>query len=216
MSPLMTINGDDVMEASLLRPVKEESGPSPTPEEETTLLGKGNGLSGAQGPAPLQAEIPSFIEPAEQTTAPVTSTVPHSCPSLKTEESWEKIDINPNNSGQWVQAYLERDSQLPEWWEEFCPLVCSTDRHCDDTQAKNMACQQAVAFCLVAAQKKVHGAWITPPCLSVLKRKEYLRPNEPWITQDYWEVQKEETVMLAIVLQWCAISVKAPPDVVVS
>ena len=59
MAPLVTINGDDVMEASMLRPVGEESGPSPTLEEETTLLGKGNGLSGIPGPAPLQAEIPN-------------------------------------------------------------------------------------------------------------------------------------------------------------
>ena len=40
MVPLMTLNGDDVMEASLVRPADEESGPSHTPEEETTLLGE--------------------------------------------------------------------------------------------------------------------------------------------------------------------------------
>ena len=95
----MTFNGDDVMEASLLRPVEKELGPSLTLEEETALLGKENGLSGAPGPAPLQADIPRFVEPAKQTTAPVTSTVPHSHPSLKREESWEGIKINPNNSG---------------------------------------------------------------------------------------------------------------------
>ena len=51
MTPLMTINGDDVMEASLLRHVEEESGPFPTLEEETTLLGEEDGLMGASGPA---------------------------------------------------------------------------------------------------------------------------------------------------------------------
>ena len=146
MAPLMTLNGDDVMEASLLRSVKEESGHSPTPEEETTLLGEGDGFSGAPGPAPLQGDIPRFVEPAEWITTPVTFTVLHSHPSFKREGSWKGIDVNPNNSGQWVHAYLERDNWLPEWWEEFHPLVCSMDRCCNDVQAKNMAHQQAVAF----------------------------------------------------------------------
>ena len=95
----MTLNGDDVMEASLLRTAEEESGPSPTPEEETTLLGEGDGLSGAPGPASIQAEIPRFVEPAKCTNTPVSSTTPHYCPSLKREKSLEGIDVNPNNSG---------------------------------------------------------------------------------------------------------------------
>ena len=168
-----------VMEASLLRPVEKESGPPSTPEEDTALLVKGNGLSGAPGPAPLQAEIPRFVEPANQTTTLVTSTVPHSCPSLKREYSREGIDVDPNNSGEWIHAYLERDSWLPEWWEKFHPLVHSIDGHCDDAQAKTIACQQAVDFCLLAAQKKVYDAWITQPYLSVLKRKEYLGSKDP-------------------------------------
>ena len=52
MALLMTLNGDDVMEAFLLRPVEEELGPSPTPEEKTTLPGKGDGLLGVPGPVP--------------------------------------------------------------------------------------------------------------------------------------------------------------------
>ena len=49
MAHLMTLNGDDVMEFSLLRPAEEELGPSPTPEEETTLVVKGDGPSGVPG-----------------------------------------------------------------------------------------------------------------------------------------------------------------------
>ena len=75
MAPLMTINGDDVMEASLLGPVEEQSGPSPTPEEEAILLCEGDGAPGAPGPAPPQAKISQFVEPAKQTTTPVTPTV---------------------------------------------------------------------------------------------------------------------------------------------
>ena len=61
MAPLITIDVHDVMEASLLRPVEEESGPSPTLEEEAILLDEGDGPSVAPGPAPLQAEISQFI-----------------------------------------------------------------------------------------------------------------------------------------------------------
>ena len=41
MASLMTINEDDVMEASLLRPFEEEQGTFPHQEEEPTLLGQG-------------------------------------------------------------------------------------------------------------------------------------------------------------------------------
>ena len=40
MSLLMTLNGDDVMEASLLRPVEEELRPFPTPKEEPASWAK--------------------------------------------------------------------------------------------------------------------------------------------------------------------------------
>ena len=70
-----------------------------------------------------------------------------------------------------------------------------------------------VAFHLPATQKKIHGAWITPPCLAALRRKEYLGPKDPQMTWDYWEVQKEETIMLAIVFQWCTIQTRAPSDI---
>ena len=54
MAPLMTIKGDDVMEASLLGPKEEEPGPSPTPEGEAALPGMGDRTSGAAGPAPYK------------------------------------------------------------------------------------------------------------------------------------------------------------------
>ena len=57
----------------------------------------------------------------------------------------------------------------------------------------------------------MHGTWLTPPSLSELKRKEYLEHKYPQLTQDYWEVQKEEAVALAIVLQWCAVQAGTLP-----
>ena len=177
MAKLMAIYGDDVMEVSLLRQVENESAPSPTPEEETTLLGEGDGPSGAPGPAPQQAKNPRFVEPAEQTTTPVTSTAPHCHPSLKRGKSWEGNDVNPNNTGQWVSIYLKGDSWLLEWWELFQPLTCSVDGCCNDAWGNNMANQQVVAFHLSTTQKEVYGTWLTPPCLSELNRIPWaLRP----------------------------------------
>ena len=137
----------------------------------------------------------------------------HSHPSWKGKKQWEGTDVNSSNPGQWVQAYLERDSRLPEWWEEFCPLVCSVDRGCDDAQVKSLACCQAAAFCLLETQKEAHSTWITPSCLSALGRREYLTQKDPRITQDYWEVWREEIVALVIVLQRCAICARSSPNV---
>ena len=74
MTPLMTLNGDDIMEASLLRPAEGKLGPFLMPEEETSFLGKGDGRLEVPGPTPRHSEIPRFIEPAEQTT----TLLPHS------------------------------------------------------------------------------------------------------------------------------------------
>ena len=40
MAPLMTFKGDDIVEATLLRPTEEESRTSPTPEQEANLPGE--------------------------------------------------------------------------------------------------------------------------------------------------------------------------------
>ena len=105
----------------------------------------------------------------------------------------------------WVNAYQKKDSWFPEWWEEFWPLPCFADGCHRDAQAQYLAHQQAVAFHLPAAHQAVHIAWLTPPSIMELKRKEYLGAKDPWLTQDYQEVQREETIALAVVLQQCAI-----------
>ena len=107
-APLMTLNGDNVVKASLLRLTGKELGPSSTPEEETALLGKKDGPLGILSPTPRHSEIPRLAEPAEQTTTPGTSTASHSQPSWKEKKLWEGIDVNPNNPSKWVQTCLER------------------------------------------------------------------------------------------------------------
>ena len=121
MALLMTINGDNVMEASLLGPVEEEPRP-PTPKEEATLLGGGARTSGDSSPVPQQGKNARCTELARWTTAPFTFMAPHHSPSLEREKSWKGIDIDPNNTSMWVCAYLKKDSQLLEWWQDFRPL----------------------------------------------------------------------------------------------
>ena len=140
------------------------------------------------GPTPRHVEILRFIEPAEHTSA-----APHSYPSCKGKKSWDGIDVNPNNPCWWVQAYLERDSRLLEWWEEFHPLSVLQMDIVTMPKVKSMVHWQAVAFCLPSAQREVHNTWIIPPCLAALGRKEYLAPVDPRITQDYQEVWREKT-----------------------
>ena len=57
--------------------------------------------SASARPYPRYLEIPRFVEPAEQTTTPVTSAAPcltsepYSCPSQKGKKLWEGIDVDP-------------------------------------------------------------------------------------------------------------------------
>ena len=67
----MTIDGDDVMDASLSGLVEKEPRP-PTLEEEAALLGKGARASGDPSPASQQVKSTRYTELAKQTTAPVT------------------------------------------------------------------------------------------------------------------------------------------------
>ena len=182
MAPQMTINGDDVMDASLVVLVEEEPGPSPTPEKEATLLGKNTQTSGAPGPASQQVKSTRNVEPAEQTTTPVTFIAPHHCSFLKRWKSWKGIGVDPNNTSMWISAYLKKDSWLPEWWEEFWPLPHFTNGCHRDTQAQYLAHQQVAAFHLLTTQKAVCSACLTPSSLMELKRKEYLGPKDPCLT----------------------------------
>ena len=127
---------------------------------------------------PIQAEIYRFGEPVKWSTTPVTSTAPHHHLFLKRDNFWEGIDVDLNKIGQWASTYLKKDSWLPEGWEEFLPITDSADRCCNDTLTNIKTNQQAVAFHLLTTHKKVPGCWLTPPCLSELRRKDYLNPKD--------------------------------------
>ena len=115
----MTINGDDVMEASLLRPIEDQSEPSLTPEEEATLLGEGDGPSGAPSIAPLQAEISRFIEPAKWNTFPVTSTAHHCHPSLKREKSRKELMSIPTELASGSMLTWKGLASSQSGWKNF-------------------------------------------------------------------------------------------------
>ena len=63
MDPLMTLNRDDVTEASLLRPVEEESD-LPPPGRGDHPPGWGDWSSGVPGPALQHTKNLRFVEPA--------------------------------------------------------------------------------------------------------------------------------------------------------
>ena len=76
MDPLLILNGNEIVEASLLRTVKGECGTSPTPEEEVTLLHdiKPKIKHKTELPqVPEQLGIHEQVQPVEQTATPTAS-----------------------------------------------------------------------------------------------------------------------------------------------
>ena len=74
--PLLILNGNEIAEASLLRPIKGECGTSPAPEEEATLLGdiKPKIKHKTEPPqVPEQLEIHEQVQPVEWIAAPTAS-----------------------------------------------------------------------------------------------------------------------------------------------
>ena len=77
-TPLMTLSGDNIVEASILKPTEGECGTFLTLEEEVILLGKEVRLPEVPGSLLETLEIPKLVEPPEQTNDPSTS--PHPSP----------------------------------------------------------------------------------------------------------------------------------------
>ena len=71
----------------------------------------------------------------------------------------------------------------------------------NDTQVKELAHWQAVAFRLPATQMEKGCGWTTLPCLGVLGWKDYMPLKEFQGVWDYQVVQREEMVALAMALQ---------------
>ena len=131
------------------------------------------------GSLPEWLEIPRFVEPGQQITAPSASSpslAPQSSclPSGKAKKSWRGIRADSNKSGRRVCSYLQEYDRVPEWWRELWSLLCSMDELLDDIQLQGLAHQQATAFRLPATQQEKDGLWTAPPCLGLLGHKVYL------------------------------------------
>ena len=215
----MHLNGDDIVEASLLEPTGEELGTSTTQEEEATQLG--------EEPEPPEVpvasaslleclETPKAMEPTKLINTPSTS-VPSSptqqlCHhfSQKTKKSWQGIEANPSLTSEWIWSYIDKNERMPDWWREFWSILCSKDKLFSDVQVKELACQQDVAFSLPSAQVEKSGWWNAPSCLGVLGRKDFLPPKKFQGMRDVQMVRWEETVALALALQRCTIQSGIP------
>ena len=82
-------------------------------------------------------------------------------------EPWEKaIGVDTVSGNQWVWAYLEENKRVPKWWWEFQSLL----QHPCDSAIQKLACKQAAAFWIPAAELEKVGWWTSPPCLEVLGR----------------------------------------------
>ena len=74
-APLLALNRNEIVEASLLSCTGEEHRASPTPEEEATLLGDiKHKIEPPQVQEPL--EVHEQVHPAEQTATPTASLPP--------------------------------------------------------------------------------------------------------------------------------------------
>ena len=210
MAPLLVLNSDAIVEASLLIPIEGECRTSPTPEEEATLLDdiKPNIKHEIELPWVLeQLEICEQVQPAEQTATPMASlpsppSQPSHLPSQKAMKPQERATrVDTISATQWDWAYLEENYRVPEWWREFWFLLQSL---CDSAIHK-LAHQQATTFQIPTVQLEKDGWWTAPSCLEVLWWRKYLPLKDFQGSHDYQEVRREETVNLAMALQSCTV-----------
>ena len=171
MAPLLVLNGNKIVEASLLRPIWGECRTPHTPEEEAALLGdiipdlNHEIKHKIQLPqVPEQLEIYKQVQPVEQTATSTASlpsppSQPSHLPPQKAKKPWEReTGADIISAAQWVWAYIEENYRVPKWWREFWSLLWHP---CDSTIQK-LACQQATAFWIPAMQLEKDGWWIIP------------------------------------------------------
>ena len=103
MDPLLALSSDEIVKASLLRPIGEEHGTSPIPEEEAALLGK------VKPPQVPELEVHELVPPTEQSATPAPS--PH--PLLPNQAiSLPRRQRSPSKGSKWTQPMLASGSGL--------------------------------------------------------------------------------------------------------
>ena len=145
MAPLISLSGNDIVEASLLETAGEECGTSPMPEEEVLLLDEEIELPEAPEAAAFLPECPAIPDPMESTeqiNSPSTSAPPSPMPkpshypSRKTKKSWQGTEANPTFTTELIWFYVEKNERVPDWWREFQSIHHSKDEHFNDDQVK--------------------------------------------------------------------------------
>ena len=124
MAPLLALNCDEIVEASLLKSIDGEWETSPMPEEEATLLD--NVKPDIKVPqVPEQLEVLEQVQPAEQTVTPTASlpsppSPPSFLPSQKAKKPQNRATgVDPIGPTKWVWSYLEENYRVSKWWREF-------------------------------------------------------------------------------------------------
>ena len=121
MAPLSALNGEEIVDASLLRPAWGECRSSSTPEKKATLLGDHRCEIKCKiepPPVPEQLEICEFVQPAEWTAAPTASlpsspSQPGHLPSQKAKKSLVRAtQVDTINDVHWTSAYLEENDRV--------------------------------------------------------------------------------------------------------
>ena len=104
MAPLLSLSSDEIVEDSLLRPIRGEHLTFPTPEEEATLVDE------VKLPkVPEQLEVHEQVHPAEQIAVPTAS--PPSPPSQPSHLPFQKAK-SPSKGSKQIQPVLAIGSML--------------------------------------------------------------------------------------------------------
>ena len=117
MAPLTSLNGDDIVEASLLEPAGEECKTSPMPEEEAAILDEEPKLLEAPEAAeslPECLDISGPAESAEQINAPTTPaplsdmSKPDCHPFQKAKNPQRETEADPSLTTECIWSYVEK------------------------------------------------------------------------------------------------------------
>ena len=154
MAPLMCLNRDEIMEVLLLEPTDEKARTSPILEEEAALLGEEMELYlsclpslGAPEPEKLTEKFDAPSTPASSSRTP-TSPWCHGDPSQKTMRSHQRTDpqslliLNSRNTSKWVWALIEKNGEIPDWWQEFWFLHHMGDKILSKWEGQDLARRQ--------------------------------------------------------------------------
>ena len=179
MAPLLSLSGDDIVKALLLKPTDEElrtphpRGGSHPPREGTWAARSPRGCC-----SPPRMSRNSWNHGNHQ--APLLLHPLHCNPAatLPRKKSQQGIEADPSLTSNWIWSYVENNERVPNWWRELQSILCSQDEPFNDIQVKELTCWQAAAFRLPSTQLEKAGWWNALPCLGVLVRKDFLPLTE--------------------------------------